>query len=323
VVLPPSIIQQPLSKAVYIKPDPKAANLPDGTNVTFVVGANSGNPGLGYQWFFNGAIIPGATGASLTVTNVQLDDEGDYSVAVSDSVDTVMSTAAHLAPWLQPVIVKAPASQTIAAGSDFTMSVEVIGNPVPFAYSWRRGSIVIATNSGNYRSNFVTLNSSLAGLILTNNIQSSNYTMRLVVYNDANNAPGILISFTNTIVADFDRDGIPDVVEQGLGLDPNNAADGALDLDGDGMSNRAEYLAGTDPASNLSYLRINQGPGASTVSVAAVSNRTYTVQFTDNLNSGVWSRLADIVAAPVNHVESFTDPGWTTNRFYRVVLPRQ
>jgi hypothetical protein len=73
------------------------------------------------------------------------------------------------------------------------------------------------------------------------------------------------------------------VVEQGLGLDPNNAADGALDLDGDGMSNRAEYLAGTDPASNLSYLRINQGPGASTVSVAAVSNRTYTVQFTDNL----------------------------------------
>jgi hypothetical protein len=77
-------------------------------------------------------------------------------------------------------------------------------------------------------------------------------------------------------------------------------------------------VAGTDPASNLSYLRINQGPGASTVSVAAVSNRTYTVQFTDNLNSGVWSRLADIVAAPINHVESFTDPGWTTNRFYRV-----
>jgi hypothetical protein len=323
VVLPPSIIQQPLSRAVYIKPDPKAANLPDGTNVTFVVGATSGNTGLGYQWFFNGAMIPGATLASLTVTNVQLDDEGDYSVAVSDSVDTVMSTFAHLAPWLQPVIVKAPASQTIAAGSDFTMSVEVTGNPLPIAYSWRRGSIVIATNSGNYRSNFVTLNSTAAGLILTNSIQSSNYTMRLVVYNDANNSPGILISFTNTVVADFDRDGIPDVVEQGLGLDPNNVADGALDLDGDGMSNRAEYLAGTDPASNLSYLRINQGPGAATVSVAAVSNRTYTVQFTDNLNSGAWSRLADIVARPNNRVESFTDPGWTTNRFYRVVLPRQ
>jgi hypothetical protein len=54
-----------------------------------------------------------------------------------------------------------------------------------------------------------------------------------------------------------------------------------------------------------------------------VSNRTYTVQFTDQLNSGAWSRLADIVARANNRVESFTDPAWTTNRFYRVVTPRQ
>jgi hypothetical protein len=147
--------------------------------------------------------------------------------------------------------------------------------------------------------------------------------MRLVVYNDANNSPGILVSFTNTVLADLDLDGIPDSVENTLGLSPNDPADASLDLDGDGVSNRAEYLAGTDPASNLSYLRIEQGPGAATVSVAAMSNRTYTVQFTDNLNSGVWSRLADIVARPNNRVESFTDPGWTTNRFYRAVLPRQ
>jgi hypothetical protein len=323
VVFPPSIIQQPLSRSVYIKPDPRAANLADGTNVTFVVGASSGNPGLGYQWFFNGTSIPGATASSLLITNVSLEDEGDYSVAVSDSVDTVMSATARLVPWLQPVIVKPPVGQVIAAGSDFTMSVEVTGNPVPIAYSWRRGSIVIATNSGNYRSNFVTLNSAAAGLILTNNILSSNYTMRLVVYNDANNSPGILIAFTNTIVADLDRDGIPDYIEQDLGLSTNNAVDAGLDLDGDGASNRAEYLAGTDPASNLSYLRIDQGPGAATVSVAAVSNRTYTIQFTDNLNSGAWSRLADIVARPNNRVESFIDPNWTTNRFYRAVVPRQ
>jgi hypothetical protein len=323
VVFPPSIIQQPLGRAVYIKPDPRAANLPDGTNVTLTVGASSGNSGLGFQWFFNGTNIPGATGASLTITNVQLEDEGDYSVAVSDSVDTVMSTAARVVPWLQPVIVVRPVDQTIAAGSDFTMSVEVTGNPLPMAYSWRRSSIVIATNSGNYRSNFVTLNSSAVGLFLTNNILSTNYTMRLVVYNDANNAPGILVSFTNTIVADLDRDGIADPFEQSVGLSTNNAADALLDLDGDGLSNRAEYLAGTDPASNLSYLRIEQGPGAATVSVAAVSNRTYTVQYSDVLAPGVWNRLGDIVARPNNRVESFTDPDWTTNRFYRVVLPRQ
>src|SRR6185503_17261826 len=112
---------------------------------------------------------------------------------------------------------------------------------------------------------------------LTNNILSSNYTMRLVVYNDANNAPGILVTFTNTVLADLDRDGIPDVVEQELGLSTNNASDAALDLDGDGMSNRAEYLAGTDPTNAASYLKIEPAilPGAAAVRMAAVSNRTY------------------------------------------------
>jgi hypothetical protein len=240
-----------------------------------------------------------------------------------DSVDTVMSMPARLVPWLQPVIVVPPVGQTIVAGSDFTMSVEVTGNPVPFAYSWRRGSITIATNSGNYRSNFVTLNSSAAGLILTNNILSSNYTMRLVVFNDANSAPGVLIAFTNTVVADLDRDGIADIYEQGIGLDTNNAADALLDLDGDGLNNRAEFLAGTEPTNSLSYLRIDQSPGAATLSVAAISNRTYTVQYTDVLSSGNWQRLGDIAATANNRVVSFTDPAWTSNRFYRVVLPRQ
>jgi hypothetical protein len=59
------------------------------------------------------------------------------------------------------------------------------------------------------------------------------------------------------------------------------------------------------------------------VSVAAVSNRTYTVQYSDNLNLGLWSRLTDIFAKTNNHVETFTDSGWNTNRFYRVVTPRQ
>lgn len=207
---------------------------------------------------------------------------------------------------------------------DFAVSVEVTANPLPIAYSWRRGSIVIATNSGHYHSNFVTLNATAAGLILTNNIQSSNFLMRLVVYNDASSG-GVLTVFTNTVLADLDRDGIPDVVENELGLSPTNPADGALDADEDGQSNRAEYLAGTDPTNAASYLKIDQAiaPGMAMVSVAAASNRTCTVQFTDRLNSGVWRRLADLVARPINRLETIVDPAWTTNRFYRLVLPAQ
>ncbi len=46
---------------------------------------------------------------------------------------------------------------------------------------------------------------------------------------------------------DDDNDGMPDVFEQAFGLDPLNAADAALDGDGDGLSNLAEYENSTDP----------------------------------------------------------------------------
>ena len=45
----------------------------------------------------------------------------------------------------------------------------------------------------------------------------------------------------NVCDTDDDNDGIPDTVETGNNLDPLNAADAALDSDGDGTSNLAEY----------------------------------------------------------------------------------
>jgi hypothetical protein len=327
VKLPPNITAHPASRAVYIKPDPKAANLPNGTNVTFTVAATSGNSGLAYQWRFNGVDIPGATGTSLTVSNVQLESEGDYTCAVTDSIATVISSPARLVPWISPVIVQRPVDQVVAAGGDVSFSIEVTGNPMPFAFSWRRslGSVVVNTNSGNYRSNFVTLNTSSSFLTLTNGILASNYVMRVVIYNDANRAPGATATFNVLVLADTDQDGIPDTIENNLGLDPNDIADAFGDLDGDGMSNRAEFIAGTDPTNSLSYLKIEQSvtPGAASVEIGAVSNRTYTVQFTDALDSGAWNRLQDLAGRPTNSLWTVTDPAWTTNRYYRVVTPRQ
>lgn len=325
VMLPPVVTIQPIGRAVYIKPDPKAANLPEGTNVTFTVAAASGNSAISYQWRFNGVEIPGATTSTLTVTNVQLESEGDYVCAVTDSIATVLSAPARLVPWISPVIVQKPMNQVVAEGSDVSFSIEVTGNPAPFGYSWRRnlGSVVISTNSGNYRSNFVTINTTNSYLTLTNGILASNYVIRVVVYNDANRAPGATATFTVTVLADSDRDGIPDVIENGLGLDANNATDAFNDLDGDGMNNRAEFIAGTDPTNGLSYLKIEQSvlPGTATVQVGTISNHTYSVQFTDAVPTDSWTSLQHFIARPTNDVWTVTDPGWTTNRFYRVVTP--
>jgi hypothetical protein len=319
-----TVLAQPQN--VNLRGSTNAADYGSTTNrsATFTVAGYSLSPII-YQWRFNGAPIPGATNPVLTVGNVTLAQDGLYDAVLTDAIGSLTSQPARLTVLLSPVILQPPLNQTVVEGSDFTVSVEVTGNPLPMAYSWRRSSIVVATNSGDYRSNFVTLNTAAIGLVLTNNMLSSNYQMRLVVYNAANNSPGALALFTNTVLADFDRDGIPDVVENELGLSPNNAADAALDADGDGQSNRAEFVAGTEPTNAASFLKIEQAitPGAAVVKVAAVSNRTYTVQFNDHLGPVAWRRLADLVARPSNRIELITDPAWTTNRYYRLVLPVQ
>jgi hypothetical protein len=66
----------------------------------------------------------------------------------------------------------------------------------------------------------------------------------------ATSAP-VRVDLTIAALADSDSDGVPDVWEFARGL-VVGFNDGDLDGDGDGLSNRGEYLANTDPTNALS-----------------------------------------------------------------------
>ncbi len=323
VLIPADITQNPTNQAPRVRPDPSADVLPN-TNVNFIVVATTSNPPLSYQWRMNGtnltdsAKFAGLTASMLTVSNVTIEDYGDYSCAITDGVGTIFSSSATLYPLVRPTILIHPATQTVPAyGAVATSVVLSNGFPPPFRYTWYRGPSPFATIISDSTTNFLII----PGPIVSN--LSGNYTVRLT--NRALTTPILpnSASFTLTVAADTDLDGMPDSYEltygaSTIGFDP------AGDADGDGMSNLAEYLAGTDPSSSNSFLRIEQSItlGVASVNFAAVSNRTYTIQFTDVLPSTGWQKLADIVSRPTNRVELLVDPAWMPNRFYRVVTPR-
>jgi hypothetical protein len=89
-----------------------------------------------------------------------------------------------------------------------------------------------------------------------------------------------------------DADLMPDWWESHFGFDPLDSGDGATDRDGDGASNREEYLAGTDPDDAHSVLRISacgRTADGFWVRFPTTTTRSYAAELTGILFSGSWS----------------------------------
>lgn len=81
--------------APLITAQPQSQTVTPGANVQFSVTA-SGKPAPSFQWYFNGTAMSGATGASLSLTNVQTANAGNYTVAATNTSGSVTSSAATL-----------------------------------------------------------------------------------------------------------------------------------------------------------------------------------------------------------------------------------
>lgn len=128
----------------------------------------------------------------------------------------------------------------------------------------------------------------------------------------------------DTASPDTDGDGIPDAVENLMGLDYHNPLDAGLDNDLDGLTNLQEYLAGTnheDANSSLKFTQINIGANV-TLTFPAVADKTYSVLYKNSLTETGWAKLTDVPASATNGLQTVTDShGSSAARYYRLVTP--
>lgn len=124
-----------------------------------------------------------------------------------------------------------------------------------------------------------------------------------------------------SLAGDGDGDGLPDWWESDY-FSSRTAASAAADTDGDLMSNRSEYVAGTDPLDASSLLAIvslsTSVSNDFVLSWQSVSNRTYCINRTNTvLNGFSLPAISNIAANPP--MNTYTDQVGTAQQyFYRV-----
>lgn len=134
-----------------------------------------------------------------------------------------------------------------------------------------------------------------------------------------------------TVLLDADGDELPDDWEAAHGLDSTDPADARADSDGDGLTNRQENTAGTNPRDAQSVLAITDvrhvasgsTPGWR-VTFRTVRGRFYQLQRFTELSTGDvgdWGVVADEIYANGTSV-AVTDPSGVdaARRYYRVLL---
>jgi hypothetical protein len=156
---PPVILNQPASISTV-----------SGGTAGYIVGAKGSAP-LEYQWYFNGAVLPGETNWFLVLNSVSTNQAGHYLVTLTNAFGSVTSAPASLyvdAPFY-PTIVWEPYGDTVAPGAYYSFNVAAIGT-LPLFYAWFFNGVPItgATNNSLVFTNVAAADASIYQVTVQN-----------------------------------------------------------------------------------------------------------------------------------------------------------
>jgi hypothetical protein len=157
---------------------PQNQTVPSGNTAIFAV-TTSGSGLLAYQWSFNGTNLNGATKSVLTLTNVQFNQTGIYTVLVTNAFGSVISSNAVLTVTATPPTIQTqPTNQTVFVNGTATFVITGTGSlPLNYQWSFNGADIDGATNilltltnvQLNQAGNYAVLVTNLYGSILSSN----------------------------------------------------------------------------------------------------------------------------------------------------------
>jgi len=105
------------------------------------------SPGPSFQWYFNGAAIPGATASTYEIPSVRPADAGNYYVVITHALGTYTTPVFTVTVSSLPVLASQPQSQTAVTGARAIFRVSATGD-LPLSYQWYfNGSTPIGTGT--------------------------------------------------------------------------------------------------------------------------------------------------------------------------------
>ena len=287
----------PLNWTGTASPTPATVSRIANLKLTFAQTAATMTPALA-SGFVNG-VWSGSLAVTQAATGITLKgDDGAGHVATSGTLNVTLPPA--------PVITS-PVSATAVIGQPFSYQIAATNFVASYNATSLPAGLSVNTATGLISGTPTAAGTSSVGLSATNLGGTGNATLAL------------------QIQADADGDGMGDAWETANGLNPGTAADAALDKDGDGQSNRAEWLAGTaanNAASRLAILS-EQIVGANVqLTWASVTGKRYRVLHRANLIAGAWAEITPAPILATSVTAGFTHFGGAAGPtcFYRVEI---